>query len=415
MAAFEALRINCGAPQDWLDGPGVRWQADREWTDGHAWGALGGSTVARESTLPILETARPDLYRTERYNLQAYRFLLEAGAYNLRMHFAETFDCNFQAGARSFDVAVNGRTVCERFDPFTEAGGFGRPVILEVTGCRLADGRLDMMFTKGALINGIEVERASAPADFHVRKTTRVCAPCERFIGRALPFDPNGRAYRALFIGNSGTFFWAVPESAQAMLATGQSAVRLEPHRSLFGGKTLAYHFDHTDAVRRIMEEGYDLVVLQEGTKANGADETQRYVARFAEVVRKAGARLVLYAYPGRLETSDDDRAAGMRLSAELAERHGALLVPACEAFLQARRQRPDITFHNADKVHLGMFGGYLMACAFYAVLSGRRVEGHPAPAVLSQQVAIAPDMAAFLQRAVDSAVARYPTLTRLT
>jgi len=409
------LRVNCGG-EEFTDAEGHRWLADREWERGCDWGAVGGQTNTREATLPILETPRPELYRCERHRLDCYRFALDAGVYTVRMHFAETFDCAFAEGRRAITVSINGKNVCKEMDPYRAAGGFGRPVIFEATGCRPTNGVLIVAIASGGIIQGIEIEPDAEASAFGVRRTTRTCAPCERMIGTPQPFNPDGRNYHALFIGNSGTFFWAIPESVQAMLAVGQSTVRIEPQSLVNGGRDLAYNFEQTDAAQRIAQGNYDLVVLQEGSGAalNNDLGTKRYAQQFAEVIRRAGARTVLYAHPGRLDYTDANRTEVMALYAECAERHEAVLVPACEALRLAKAERPDVVFHNVDTVHLGMFGGYLVACTFYAVLTGQPAVGHPAPAILAQQVGIEAEMATFLQTAADRAVATYANLARM-
>jgi malectin (di-glucose binding ER protein) len=411
----DILRVNCGGAA-FTDTEGLHWLADKEWEDGCDWGVVGGQAVVRETTVPVIETPRPELYRSERHRPECYRFRLGAGAYTVRMHFAETFDCAFQAGRRSITVRVCGRNVCTDMDPYREAGGFGRPVIFEATGCRPVDGILTVSVAHDGMIQGIEIEPGGDAVPCNIRRITRTTAPCERTIGAPLRFASDGRAYRTLFIGNSGTFYWAIPESVQAMLATGQSAVRLEPHGLFNGGRGLDYAFEQTDASLRIAQENYDLVVLQEGSKIPLADpdRTARYVERFDEVIRRAGSRTVLYAYPGNSHYTDDDRARVMALYAECAERHNTVLIPACEAFSLARAARPDLVYHNADQTHMAMCGGYVIACTFYAVLTGGPAVGHPAPAILAQQVAIEPETATFLQTCADDAVAKYAELARM-
>ncbi|MGD2174833.1 MAG: hypothetical protein PVJ27_05475 [Candidatus Brocadiaceae bacterium] len=51
------------------------------------------------------------------------------------------------------------------------------------------------------------------------------------------------------------------------------------------------------------------------------------------------------------------------------------------------------------------MFGSYLTACVFYAVLTGESPEGHPCEATLAGQVPIGEAEAAFLQRIVRETV----------
>jgi hypothetical protein len=71
-------------------------------------------------------------------------------------------------------------------------------------------------------------------------------------------------------------------------------------------------------------------------------------------------------------------------------------------------------TLPPSDRAAIASVGGYVTACTFYAVLTGGPAVGHPAPAILAQQVAIKPEIAAFLQSAADEAVANYAELARM-
>jgi len=93
-----AYRINCGGTTDYTDGAGLLWKADCCFT--------GGQTVAREQTLFIHDTTAPEVYRTERYNMERYSLPVENGTYAIRLHFAETFDCNYKPGERSFGAQI---------------------------------------------------------------------------------------------------------------------------------------------------------------------------------------------------------------------------------------------------------------------------------------------------------------------
>ncbi len=124
-------RINCGSSEPYTDENSNVWSADQGFSESKA--------VAREKTLPIHNTAAPEIYRTERYNIEHYTLPVKPGTYTLHLHFAETFDSNYKKGIRSFGISVNGRTVVKNFDPFAAAGGFARPVIIEYAGCPAAD------------------------------------------------------------------------------------------------------------------------------------------------------------------------------------------------------------------------------------------------------------------------------------
>jgi len=55
----------------------------------------------------------------------------------------------------------------------------------------------------------------------------------------------------------------------------------------------------------------------------------------------------------------------------------------------------------------MGMYGGYAVACTFYAALTGG--AEFPPPAILAQQVEIEPELAEFIQEKARQALKTYP------
>ncbi|MCK5210621.1 MAG: hypothetical protein KAQ79_21460, partial [Cyclobacteriaceae bacterium] len=109
-------RINCGSTESYTDGNGTIWAADQGFSE--------SKTVTRESTLKIHSTASPEVYRTERYNLDSYTLPVKPGTYTIHLHFAQTFDANYQAGSNFFGVSVNGKMILKEFNTYSAAGGF---------------------------------------------------------------------------------------------------------------------------------------------------------------------------------------------------------------------------------------------------------------------------------------------------
>jgi len=392
-------RINCGSTTDYTDEAGLLWKADCCFT--------GGLTASREKTLFIHDTTAPEVYRTERYNMDRYSLPVENGTYAVRLHFAETFDCNYKPGERSFGAQINGEEVVKGFDPYRAAGGFACPAIIEYAGYTATNGLIGITFTGKAAINGIEVYKTAANVPAKIEQISLPLDVSKRFIGKRLEAAPDARTLKILFIGNSMTFFWAIPESLQAMLETGTRDLRIEPVRSLYGGKDLAYHYNQTDALKLISTGRFDYVVLQESSDhLIHPEEMVEYAGKFDKAIKASGAKTILYAQPSVLKTTDSERQEIMKNMTALGEKLGALVIPVCETLRRCYEKRPDLVWHNADTVHMGMHGGYAVACTFYAALTGS--TNFPPPAVLVQQVAIDPETAAFIQQQAIGAVREY-------
>jgi len=155
-----ALRVNAGADKEYVDPAGVKWLADQQYAEGKNYGAVAGTVIQRGELKTPDGAKLPDLYRTERYSMTAYRFDAPNGKYTVRLHFCETFDGITKAGERVFSVKIQGQPVLTDFDVFKEAGAFAKPVVKEFKGVAVSDGKLLIEFApkvQNPEINGIEV------------------------------------------------------------------------------------------------------------------------------------------------------------------------------------------------------------------------------------------------------------------
>lgn len=151
------IRIEAGGGARYVDPKGRTWVADIGFVDGK---------VVDRGAIAISGTDSPKLYQTERWGLSAYRFGVPNGRYNLRLHFAETFENVEAAGTRVFRVTVQGEALPD-VDVFAQAGGRNRALIREVRDVAVTGGVLNIEFTaiKGQpLVNAIEIIARSAPS-----------------------------------------------------------------------------------------------------------------------------------------------------------------------------------------------------------------------------------------------------------
>jgi hypothetical protein len=152
------MRINVGCPLAYEDPKGRRWLADQKYKDGLDWGWVGGGGTALRKAR-VAGTDLQTVYRYERYGMDAYRLDLPAGAYTVRLHFAEGFQS--EAGRRVFDVVVDGRTVLEDLDIFAASGGKMNAMHRDVS-VEVGSKGLTVRFVKGTdnpSLNGLEVFR----------------------------------------------------------------------------------------------------------------------------------------------------------------------------------------------------------------------------------------------------------------
>jgi len=144
------VRIRAGSDEPFTDSQGNQWLPEE--------GFNGGLTISRASDMEIANTEDDELYRSEHYSMDSFTRELPNGKYQVKLHFAETFEGIFGPGDRVFSFAVNGKEFKD-FDIWEKSGGAQRAYI-ETVDVEITDGKLEITFTPGVEnpeINGIEI------------------------------------------------------------------------------------------------------------------------------------------------------------------------------------------------------------------------------------------------------------------
>jgi hypothetical protein len=106
------------------------------------------------------------VYQSNRFGNFSYAIPgLTAGAsYKVRLHFAETYWT--AAGARIFNVTINGQPALTNFDILATAGAANKAVVREFTATADSTGKVTIQFTTvkdNAQVNGVEILSAPPP------------------------------------------------------------------------------------------------------------------------------------------------------------------------------------------------------------------------------------------------------------
>ena len=182
-----------------------------------------------------------------------------------------------------------------------------------------------------------------------------------------------------LFIGNSLTYTNDLPAMFTA-LAEAAGKPRPFVRAITGGGLSLEDHWNLGEAQKAIAVGGWDFVVLQQGPSA--APESQvllrRYTRLFAEQIRAAGARPVLYmVWPSTSRFQDFD---GVALSyRDAALDVNGVLCPAGEVWRAAWKRDPKLAFYSPDGLHPTPAGTYAAAVTFFRVFYKQSPVGLPA------------------------------------
>src|SRR5262245_3501079 len=208
---------------------------------------------------------------------------------------------------------------------------------------------------------------------------------------------PTSAFKRVLFVGNSLTAANDLPAVVARLAMTDgqpQPAVRTVA----FGGFSLEDHWNQGDARRAISDGPWDVVILQQGPSA--LPESRRllieYARRFADLIRKAGARPALYmVWPSR-DRRQDYAVVSQSYNAA-AKAVDGIVLPAGDAWRLVLQRHREIALYSTDGLHPTPAGTYLAALVIYQGLYERSPIGLPPPGELS-----AGD-AKLLQEAADS------------
>jgi hypothetical protein len=144
------IQINAG-------GPAVApFAADKDFTGGgtinHA-NPIDLSGVTNPAPMAVYQTARIGSFK---YTIPGFT---ASSSHTVRLHFAETYWT--AAGARLFNVSINGTQVLTNFDIFAAAGARNKAVIKQFTANANTSGQYVVTFTPvkdNSLVSGIEVQ-----------------------------------------------------------------------------------------------------------------------------------------------------------------------------------------------------------------------------------------------------------------
>jgi hypothetical protein len=183
-----------------------------------------------------------------------------------------------------------------------------------------------------------------------------------------------------LFVGNSYTYFWNLPQQVAAMAES--SELDIHTQQSTSGGTSLAQHWrgeKQLHSLEMIRAGEYDAVVLQDFSMQalNAPDTLLYYGQKFAQEIKAKGGKVFLYMTWARSWDPYMQATITARYQ-ELAERCDATIVPVGPAWQRAQSLRPAIELYDKDQSHPSALGAYLSACVFYGVFTGQSPVGLP-------------------------------------
>lgn len=184
---------------------------------------------------------------------------------------------------------------------------------------------------------------------------------------------------KILFVGNSFTYFWNMPQMVNAMATLEKEPLAIQ--QSTVGGSTLKQHFNKQKGTKTrayLENEHWDYVILQEFSSGSvyQADDFKEYGTKLTNLAKSKGAEPILYMTWG-YKSNPLYQPIISKAYKQLGKDLQINVVPVGEIFMKARMLRPDLNFYFDDK-HPSSDGSYLIALIFYKALTGNSVTDIP-------------------------------------
>ncbi len=182
-----------------------------------------------------------------------------------------------------------------------------------------------------------------------------------------------------LFVGNSFTFFWNMPQMVEAM-AKDQN-VPLITSQSTVGGSNLEQHYKGekgTETNKILENEKFDYVILQDHSSStiDTPERFEEYSQKMTDLVKTREAEPIFFITWGYKSNPLMLEEISNKYS-EMGKKLQVKTIPVGQIFTKAIQLRPDLEMYFDDK-HPSPDGSYLVALIFYKYLTGRSVDAIP-------------------------------------
>jgi hypothetical protein len=183
-----------------------------------------------------------------------------------------------------------------------------------------------------------------------------------------------------LFVGNSYTYFWNLPQVVAQMAEERDLAITTQ--QSTSGGTNLGQHWRGAKALKSVnlIKEGdFDIVVLQDHSRQalDAPDSLLHYGTLLGDLAKASGAQPYVYLTWARQWDPSMQKAITKEYKA-LAKKINAKVVPVGLAWEKARQINPHFPLYDQDQSHPSSLGTYLTACVFFAVITEQSPVGLP-------------------------------------
>ncbi len=199
------------------------------------------------------------------------------------------------------------------------------------------------------------------------------------FVNPSFSQQEEKKAIRVLFVGNSFTYFFNLPQVVSSMAAS--QGIEIITRQSTVGGSNLEEHWKEQKGTRtrKLLDSlTWDYVVLNNHSTSaiDTPDDFMEYGTKFVELVRSKGAKPIIMQTWGYKSNPLMIRPI-MDGYEKLINTTNSAFVPAGELFMEARKWRPDLELFHDDK-HPSSNGTYMLGLAFFKYFTGLSTSDIP-------------------------------------
>jgi hypothetical protein len=186
---------------------------------------------------------------------------------------------------------------------------------------------------------------------------------------------------KVLFVGNSFTFYYNLPQVLEAMSEFSEST-QIEALHSLVSGSTLLDHLNQdkgTKTIEILNTHSFDYVVINHHSLAalDGADTFFQTSKKMVDLIRSKNASpifMMTWGYKSNPLMIDSISKAYNAMGSQL----DVDIVPCGLLFSEARKLRPDLTLFDDDDKHPSKNATYLNGLAFYKYFTNEKTYNIP-------------------------------------
>ena len=180
---------------------------------------------------------------------------------------------------------------------------------------------------------------------------------------------------RLLFIGNSHTFYNALPFQVRAMVRSRE--IPCDVQMLTMGGVSLAWHAKQRGTIATIRYGDWTHIVLQQKSRPFPGEERMLVdLETLRPHLEHSGAKTLLYGIWPEKEKPENRAVIDAALGVA-SHRFGYPIVPVSNAWHRCEGA-PEIDLYDADGEHASPAGSYLAACVFAGYLTAQSPVGLP-------------------------------------